>query len=192
MKHVHAVLQGRKAAEVADSGRWLQSNEGDMKTLLAEDEDLRTFLKWKRQGDKPPLSDCKGRRETLRKLWQRWEWTELLDGVPLYKMDPGSHTVQRHSITAPRGVQREVFHHLHTRRMETYQFGRDSLQRAATWQKRNYDKTATERKFEKGDWVLRLCPPNLTGRAERQVCGDIPGARKDWRSQLQNPVRAEG
>ena len=54
-------------------------------------------------------------------------------------------------------------HHLHTRRMEeSYQFARDNLQRAATWQKRNYDKKATERKFEKGDRVLRLCPPNFT------------------------------
>ena len=45
---------------------------------------------------------------------------------------------------------------------ESYQFARDNLQRAATWQNKNYDKKATERKFEKGDWVLRLCPPNLT------------------------------
>ena len=45
---------------------------------------------------------------------------------------------------------------------ESYQFARDNLQRAATRQKRNYDKKATERKFEKGDRVLRLCPPNFT------------------------------
>jgi len=45
---------------------------------------------------------------------------------------------------------------------ESFQFARDNLQRAATRQKRNYDKRATERKFEKRDWVLRLYPPNLT------------------------------
>lgn len=45
---------------------------------------------------------------------------------------------------------------------ESFRFARDNLQSAATRQKRNYDKRATERKFEKRDWVLRLYPPNLT------------------------------
>ena len=44
----------------------------------------------------------------------------------------------------------------------SFRFARDNLQREATLLKRNYDKRATERKFEKGDCVLRLYPPNLT------------------------------
>ena len=77
------------------------SNDRDVKMLLAEDEDLRTFPKWKQQGEKHLWLDCKGRSQTLQKAWERWEWIELLDGVLLYKLDPGSYAVQQHSITAP-------------------------------------------------------------------------------------------
>ena len=60
MKHVHAVLRGRKVAEVVDSGCWLQSNDRDVKMLVAEDEDRRTFFEWKQQGEKPPV---RGKRD---------------------------------------------------------------------------------------------------------------------------------
>lgn len=43
----------------------------------------------------------------------------------------------------------------------SFDFAREHLQKAAERQKRNYDKGARERLFERGQWVLRFYPPNL-------------------------------
>ena len=43
----------------------------------------------------------------------------------------------------------------------SFRFARQHLQKAAERQKKNYDKSAGQRQFERGQWVLRFYPPNL-------------------------------